>query len=410
MQKQAANSVNALARHGPAYLNPLPVVAAEAQGCWLTDVDGRRHLDLVSGFSALNHGHRHPRLVGALIEQLGKLGVASRMVYSREMAAVVNELCGLTGLDRVILMNSGAEAVETALKVVRRWGYERKGVAPERAEIIACQNSFHGRTLGALSATDSAGIRAGFAPLLPGFQFVPFGDAGALAEAIGPDTVAFLVEPIQVEGGVVVPPAGYLAAAREICDRAGIALVADEVHVGLGRTGELFACASEGVQPDLVLLGKSLGGGLLPVSAVAGKDALMSVLGPGTHGSTLGGNPLACAVAHAALRVTVEEDLPARSRESGRYLAQRLRQLESPWVREIRGRGLLLGIALSDEAPSAREVCLKLLEHGLLCSEARQKVVRILPPLIIERGEIDWALERLERVFHRSAPVHPAVS
>jgi ornithine--oxo-acid transaminase len=402
MRMARADEVVALTtKHGPAYLDPLPIVVDRADGCWLTDMDGRRYLDLVSGFSALNHGHRHPRLLATLVEQAGKLSVASRTVFSRELATVARELCALTGLDRVVLMNSGSEAVETALKIVRRFGHERRQLAPGSAEIIVCNNNYHGRMFGALSASDAAHMRAGFAPLMSGFKHVPFGDSGALAAAITDNTVAFLLEPIQSEGGIIVPPSGYLKEVRALCDRAGIAMVADEIQVGLGRTGHLFACASEGVTPDLMLLGKSLGGGLLPVSAVVGKEALMRVLGKGTHGGTLAGNPLACAVAYEALRVTVEEELALNAHAQGARFAAGLARLSSPWIREVRGRGLLLGILLSDAAPSAREVCLLLLQQGIVCSEARHNVIRLLPPLTIQPGEVDWALQRLARVFGR---------
>ena len=379
---------------------PLEVVLTRGDGVWVEDVDGNRYMDFLASYSAVNQGHCHPRLVKVMVEQAARLALTSRAFRNDQLPLLARELCELTGYGMMLPMNSGAEAVETAIKVARKWGYEVKGVRDERAHMLACHGNFHGRTITIVTFSSEEQYREGFGPFTPGFELIPYGDAAALAAAIRSDTVGFLVEPIQGEGGVVVPPEGYLQQVREICDRHNVLLITDEIQSGLGRTGKLLAAEHEGVRADMVTLGKALSGGMYPVSAVLADREILGILQPGEHGSTYGGNPLACAVAREALKVLVEEGLIERAAELGDYLFSRLHELESPHLQEIRGKGLWAGLVLKYEAGGARRFCEALMERNLLCKETHWNVIRLAPPLIITRAEIDWALERLAEVLN----------
>ena len=378
---------------------PLDVVLTRGEGVWVWDVEGRKYMDCLAAYSAVNQGHCHPRIVRAMVEQAPKLALTSRAFRNDQLPLLAKELCELTGYEMMLPMNSGAEAVETALKAARKWGYTVKGVADDRAEIIACSGNFHGRTISIITFSPEEQYRDGFGPFTPGFKLIPYGDAGALERAITPNTVAFIVEPIQGEGGVIIPPQGYLKRAREICTSHDVLMMADEIQSGLGRTGKLLACEHEGVRPDVVMLGKALSGGMYPVSAVVSSKEVLGVFSPGDHGSTFGGNPLACAVAREALRVIVDENLCQRAAELGDYLMARLREIESPHVRLVRGRGLFVGIVLKREAGGARRFCEALQERGVLAKETHEHIIRLAPPLVITREEIDWAVERVAEVL-----------
>jgi ornithine--oxo-acid transaminase len=379
---------------------PLDVVLTRGDGVWVEDVDGKRYMDFLAAYSAVNQGHCHPRLVKVMVEQAARLALTSRAFRNDQLPLLARELCEMTGYEMMLPMNSGAEAVETAIKVARKWGYEAKGVKDERAHIITCYGNFHGRTITIITFSSEEKYREGFGPFTPGFELIPYGEASALEAAIKPDTVAFMVEPIQGEGGVVVPPEGYLRQAREICDRHNILLITDEIQSGLGRTGKLLAAEHENVRADMVTIGKALSGGMYPVSAVLADREILGVLQPGEHGSTYGGNPLACAVAREALKVLVEEGLIQRAAELGDYLFSRLRELESPHIKEIRGKGLWIGIVLKHEAGGARRFCEALMERSLLAKETHWNVIRLAPPLVITRQQIDWAIERLAEVLN----------
>lgn len=376
--------------------HPLSVVVARAEGPWVYDVDGQRYLDCLSAYSAVNQGHCHPRIVAALQAQAARVTLTSRAYRNDQLAPFCRELAELCGLDAVLPMNTGAEAVETAIKAARRWGYMCKGVPADRAEILVCENNFHGRTTTIVGFSSDAQSREGFGPFTPGFRSVPYGDAAALAAAVTPNTCAFLVEPIQCEAGILIPPDGYLAAAARICRENNVLLVADEIQTGLGRTGTLFACEREGVRPDAYVLGKALSGGAYPVSALVARRDVLDVFEPGSHGSTYGGNPLGCAVAREALRVILDENLPARSAELGAWFLRELQGLAHPDILGVRGRGLLAGIELRGPA---RPYCERLQALGLLCKETHDHVIRIAPPLVVERGDLDWALDRLREAF-----------
>ncbi len=380
---------------------PLPVVLVRGEGVYVWDADGRRYIDMMSAYSAVSHGHCHPRLVAALQQQAERLAVVSRAFYSDRLGPFVARLCELTGMDMALPMNTGAEAVETALKAARKWGYTVKDVPAERAQIIVCENNFHGRTISIVGFSSELQYRAGFGPFPPGFVTIPFGDAEALERAITPHTVAFLVEPIQGEGGIIVPPAGYLARCAEICRANDVLLLCDEIQTGLGRTGALLACDHEGVRPDGLMLGKALGGGLLPVSAFLARRDVMEVFQPGDHGSTFGGNPLACAVAETALEVLTDERLVERARETGAWLKARLAELaqRSSLIRDVRGEGLLLGVEIDSAQVPARTLCERLAAHGVLSKETHETVIRFAPPLVITREQLDDALERIEAAF-----------
>jgi ornithine--oxo-acid transaminase len=378
---------------------PLDVVLTRGDGVWVQDVDGKRYLDFLAAYSAVNQGHCHPRLVKVMVEHAARLTLTSRAFRNDQLPLLARELCELLGYDMMLPMNSGAEAVETAIKVARKWGYEVKKVQDERAHILACHGNFHGRTISIISFSPEEQYRDGFGPYTPGFELIPYGDAAALESAIKPDTVAFLVEPVQGEGGVVVPPEGYLRQAREICTRHNVLLITDEIQSGLGRTGKLLAAQHEGVRADVVTIGKALSGGMYPVSAVLADRDILGLLKPGDHGSTYGGNPLGCAVAREALKVLVDEHLIERAAGLGDYLVERLHQIDSPHVKEIRAKGLWVGIVLKPEAKGARRFCEALMERGLLCKETHWNVIRLAPPLVITEQEIDWALERLAEVL-----------
>jgi ornithine--oxo-acid transaminase len=379
--------------------DPLPVVLAHGDGCWLWDEHGRRYLDMMSAYSAVSHGHAHPRIVRALVEQAQRLAVTSRVFHNELLPRLFERLTALTGLDRVLPASGGAESVETALKAVRKWGYKVKGIPHDRAEVIVCKGNFHGRSITIVGFSSEAQYRDGFGPFPAGFRHIPYGDADALARAIGPNTAAFLVEPIQGEGGIVVPPAGYLAECARICRERNVLLVCDEIQTGMGRTGKFLACQHDGVRPDAVILGKALGGGLLPVSAVVGTENLMQVFTPGDHGSTFGGNPLAAAVAIEALEVLFDEHLIERSAEMGAYLLAQLRTIRSPLIRDVRGRGLFVGVEVDRERATARDVVDRLLARGILSKDTHGTVVRFAPPLVIDRESLGWAIEEVRAVF-----------
>ncbi|TDJ51143.1 MAG: ornithine--oxo-acid transaminase [Nitrospina sp.] len=388
-------------RFGANNYQPLDVVLVRGEGIWVWDVAGQRYLDCLSAYSALNQGHCHPRILKALTEQARKLTLVSRAFRNDQLGLFYKEICELTRSHSVLPMNSGAEAVESAIKAVRKWGYEVKKVPDGQAEIIVCANNFHGRTLTIVGFSTEEQYRRGYAPFTPGFKIIPFGDASALAKAITPNTVAFLVEPIQGEGGIIIPPEGYLKKVRQICDENNVMLVLDEIQTGLGRTGKLFAEEHDGIESDLTIIGKALSGGFYPVSAVLSNQEVLGVFKPGDHGSTFGGNPLACAVARAALQVIVDENLVDNAAAMGSYFLDRLRQIKSPHIKEVRGRGLLIGIELLPEAGGARRFCESLKDKGLLCKETHTHILRIAPPLIIQKADIDWALERLEDVLKK---------
>ena len=378
---------------------PLDVVLNRGEGVWVWDVEGKRYLDCLSSYSALNQGHNHPRIRQAMMEQAAKLTLTGRAFRNDQLPLLARELCELTGYEMMLPMNTGAEAVETALKAARKWGYQVKGVPDEQAEIIVCAGNFHGRTITIVGFSTEEQYKEGFGPFTPGFIIVPFGDAESLEAAITPHTVAFLVEPIQGEGGVIVPPDGYLRRAREICDRHNILFIADEIQTGLGRTGKFFGCDWEDVRPDVVVVGKALSGGLYPVSAVLADRSVLGLFKPGDHGSTFGGNPLGAAVAREALSVLVDEGLVDNAQVQGEYLLGGLQRLESDHIAEVRGRGLLAGVELKPEARGARRFAEALKDEGVLCKETHEHVLRFAPPLVITREDVDWALERIERVL-----------
>jgi ornithine--oxo-acid transaminase len=376
--------------------HPLPIVISRAEGVWVQDPEGSRYMDMLSAYSALNHGHRHPRIIQALRDQADKVTLTSRAFHHELLGELYERLSALTGHNMILPMNTGAEAVETALKAVRRWAYQVKKVPADQAEIIVCEGNFHGRTITVTSFSSSEEYKDGFGPFTPGFRIIPYGDIEALRRAIGPNTAAFLVEPIQGEAGILIPKAGYLQEAYQLCKANNVLFAADEIQTGFGRTGRLFACDWESVKADVYIMGKALGGGVFPVSAVAADEAVLGVFTPGSHGSTFGGNPLACAVAVAALDVLEEEKLAERSDELGSYFMEKLRQIESPVVKEVRGRGLFIGIELNAKA---RPFCEQLKELGILCKETHERTIRLAPPLIITKEQIDWALARIKQVL-----------
>ena len=386
-------------RYGAKNYKPLDVVLAKGEGIWVWDVDGNKYLDFLSAYSAVNQGHCHPKIAAVMHEQLDKLTLTSRAFRNDQLGLFYKELCELTNSHMVLPMNSGAEAVESCIKAVRKWGYREKGIPEGQAEIIVCANNFHGRTITIVGFSTEEQYRDGYAPFTPGFKIIPFGDISALEAAITPNTVAFLVEPIQGEAGIIVPPAGYLKDVRRICTEKNIALITDEIQTGLGRTGALLAEEHEGIEADLTLIGKALSGGYYPISAVLSNKEVLGVFQPGDHGSTFGGNPLACAVARAALKVLVEEGMIENAARMGDYMMGRLRTIDSPYVKEIRGKGLFIGVELYPEAGGARRYCEALQREGLLCKETHEHVIRLAPPLIIQREELDWALERIEAVL-----------
>ncbi|MBD0378885.1 ornithine--oxo-acid transaminase [Paenibacillus sedimenti] len=383
-------------RFGAHNYHPLPIVISRAEGVWVEDPEGNRFMDMLSAYSALNHGHRHPRIIQALKDQADKVTLTSRAFHNDQLGEFYEKLSALTGKSMVLPMNTGAEAVETALKAVRRWAYQIKQVPVNQAEIIVCEGNFHGRTITVTSFSSSEEYKEGFGPFTPGFKMIPYGDLEALKKAITANTAAFLVEPIQGEAGIVIPREGFLFDAYQLCKENDVLFVADEIQTGFGRTGKLFACEWEAVKPDVYIMGKALGGGVFPISAVAADEDILGVFNPGSHGSTFGGNPLGCAVAIAALDVLEEEGLTSRSLELGAYFTQKLRQMESPHIKEVRGRGLFIGVELHEKA---RPYCEKLKELGILCKETHETTIRFAPPLTITKEQLDWALERIKLVL-----------
>jgi ornithine--oxo-acid transaminase len=378
---------------------PLPVVLARGEGVWVEDADGQRYLDMLSSYSALNQGHRHPKVLAAMRAQMERLCLTSRAFHHDTFGPFCETITKACGMDKVLLMNTGAEAVETAIKAARRWGYTKKGIPADKAEIIVCENNFHGRTTTIVGFSSEKLYRDGFGPFGPGFEMVPYNDVGALADAVTPNTVAVLVEPIQGEAGIRVPSAGYLAAARRLCTDKGILFMLDEIQTGFGRTGRLFCYQYEDAKPDVLIVGKALGGGCFPVSGALASSDIMSVFTPGNHGSTFGGNPLACAVGKAAVEVILEEKLPENSYLMGEYLRSELAKMNSPHVAEIRGKGLLVGVDIKPSSGPARGFCEKLMGLGLLAKETHGTVIRFAPPLVITKSEMDWALARIAQVL-----------
>ncbi|WP_331372422.1 ornithine--oxo-acid transaminase [Sinorhizobium chiapasense] len=386
-------------RLGAHNYKPLDVVLSRGEGVYVWDIDGNRYLDCLSAYSAVNQGHCHPKIFKAMIEQAQKLTLTSRAFRNDQLAHFYEEIAALTGSHKVLPMNSGAEAVETAIKAVRKWGYEVKGVADDKAEIIVCSNNFHGRTMGIVGFSTDPDARSGFGPFAPGFKIIPFGDIDAFREAISENTVAFLVEPIQGEAGVIVPPAGYFTGVRELCTKHGITLILDEIQTGLGRTGKLLAEEHEGIEADVTLIGKALSGGFYPVSAVLSNSEVLGVLKPGQHGSTFGGNPLACAIARAALKALTEEDMIENSARMGERFQNGLRDIRSNIIRDVRGRGLMLAVELVPEAGGARKYCEALKARGILAKDTHGDTIRIAPPLVITEDQVDWAVEHFAAVL-----------
>lgn len=393
------NSIQLEERFGAKNYLPLPVVLTKGKGIHVWDAQGKKYIDLMSAYSAVSHGHCHPRLVAALKNQAKTLAIVSRAFYTDKLGAFLQLACEMTGQEKALAMNSGAEAVETALKAARKWAYTVKKVPENQAEIIACLGNFHGRTTTIVSMSSEPQYRSGFGPFTPGFKLIPYGDANALAQAITPHTAAFLVEPVQGEGGIIVPPPGYLKECAAICRQHNILLIADEIQTGLGRTGKLLACEHEGVKPDGLILGKALGGGLLPVSLFLSHKNVMDVFTPGDHGSTFGGNPLAAAVAYEALQVIKQERLAERAAELGEKFMQRLKKIRSPFIKEVRGQGLLIGIEVDKQKISARKICLQLLEQGVLSKETHETVIRLAPPLVITEAQLNKTVGIIAKVF-----------
>ena len=376
--------------------HPLPIVLAKGEGVWVEDPEGNRYMDMLSAYSALNHGHRHPKVIQALKDQADKITLTSRAFYNDKLGLLYERLAKLTKKNMILPMNTGAEAVETAIKAIRRWAYDVKKVLVNQAEIIVASGNFHGRTTTIVSFSSDQEYQRGFGPLTPGFRIVPYGDLEALKSAISPNTAAFLVEPIQGEAGIIIPPEGFLKSAYELCKQNNVLFVADEIQTGLGRTGKVFACDWENVEPDMYIIGKALGGGVFPVSAVAANKEILGLFEPGSHGSTFGGNPLGSAVAVAALDVLEEEELVQRSQDLGKYFLDKLAQIKHPLIKEVRGRGLFIGLELTTKA---RPYCELLKDRGVLCKETHDHTIRFAPPLVITKDELDWALEKISQVF-----------
>ncbi|TCM79699.1 ornithine--oxo-acid transaminase [Rhizobium sp. BK068] len=393
------NLIDTEQRLGAHNYKPLDVILTRGEGVYVWDTDGKRYLDCLSAYSAVNQGHCHPKILAAMVEQAGKLTLTSRAFRNDQLAHLYEELAALTGSHKILPMNSGAEAVETAIKAVRKWGYEVKGVPEGEAEIIVCADNFHGRTLSIISFSTDPDARTGFGPYTPGFRTIPFGDADAFAAAINENTVAALIEPIQGEAGVIIPPSGYFKRVRELCTENKVTLILDEIQTGLGRTGKLLAEEHEGIEADVTLIGKALSGGFYPVSAVLSNSEVLGVLKPGQHGSTFGGNPLACAVARAALRVLTEEGMIENAEKMGDYFLEGLRSIRSNIVRDVRGRGLMMAVELVPEAGGARQYCYTLKDRGLLAKDTHENTIRLAPPLVITKSQVDWAVEQIEKTL-----------
>ncbi len=387
-------------QYGAHNYKPLDIVLSRGEGVWVWDADGNRYMDCLSAYSAVNQGHCHKKIMQTLMDQAQKLTLTSRAFRNDQLGPFYKELCELTRSHKVLPMNSGAEAVETAIKTVRKWGYTVKGVPENEAEIIVCENNFHGRTISIVSFSTDPNARKGFGPFTPGFKIIPYGDAAAFEAAITPKTVAFLVEPIQGEAGVIIPPAGYLKRVREICTRQNVMLILDEIQTGLGRTGKLLAEEHEGIEADLTLIGKALSGGFYPVSAVLSNSEVMNVLQPGEHGSTFGGNPLACAVARTALQVIIDEGMIENAEKMGAVFLNGLKQIVNSLIKDVRGKGLMLAMEFYPKAGGARQYCLKLKEKGLLCKETHDDIIRFAPPLVITQSEVEWALDKISAVVN----------
>ncbi len=391
-------------QYGAKNYNPLPIVISHAEGIWVSDPEGNRYLDMLSAYSALNQGHRHPRIIQALKDQADKVTLSSRAFHNERLGDFYEKLSAITGKSMILPMNTGAEAVETALKAARRWAYEVKGVADLQAEIIVCEGNFHGRTITATSFSSEPAYQRGFGPFTPGFKIIPYGDVEALKAAITPNTAALLLEPIQGEAGIRIPASGFLKQARQVCQDNQVLFIADEIQTGLGRTGKMFACDWEDVKPDMYILGKALGGGVFPISAVAANEEVLGVFGPGSHGSTFGGNPLGCAVAIAAMEVLEEEKLVDCSNELGQYFLDQLKSIHNPVIHEVRGRGLFIGVELN---VPARPFCEQLKEKGLLCKETHETTIRFAPPLVISKEDLDWAIDKIKQVLAVKEEVTP---
>jgi ornithine--oxo-acid transaminase len=395
-EKKTEKLIEQTQKYGANNYHPLPIVISRAEGVWVEDPEGNKYMDMLSAYSAVNQGHRHPKIIQALKDQADKVTLTSRAFHNDQLGPWYEKICKLTDKEMALPMNTGAEAVETAVKAARRWSYDVKGVLEDQAEIIACTGNFHGRTMTAVSLSSEAEYKRGFGPMLPGIKLIPYGDLEALKSAITPNTAAFLIEPIQGEAGIVIPPEGFMKAAFELCKQNNVLFIADEIQAGLARTGKMFACEWEGIQPDMYILGKALGGGVFPISCVVANQDILGVFNPGSHGSTFGGNPLACAVSIAALDVLIDEKLSEKSLELGQYFVSKLKEIQNPRIKEIRGRGLFIGVELTEPA---RKYCEELKEQGLLCKETHDTVIRFAPPLIISKDELDWAIERINKVL-----------
>ncbi|WP_425514982.1 ornithine--oxo-acid transaminase [Cytobacillus gottheilii] len=383
-------------KYGAHNYHPLPIVIAKAEGVWVEDPEGNKYMDMLSAYSAVNQGHRHPKIIQALKKQADRVTLTSRAFHNDQLGPWYEMICELTGMDMALPMNTGAEAVETAVKAARRWAYDVKGVAENQAEIIACVGNFHGRTMTAVSLSSEEEYKRGFGPMLPGIKLVPYGDLEALQEAITENTAAFLIEPIQGEAGIIIPPEGFMKKAYDLCKEKNVLFIADEIQAGLARTGKMLACEWEDIQPDMYILGKALGGGVFPISCVTAGKEVLGVFNPGSHGSTFGGNPMACAVSIASIDVLKNEKLAERSLELGEYFMQKLTEINNPIIKEVRGRGLFIGVELTE---AARPFCEQLKQEGLLCKETHDTVIRFAPPLIISKEDLDWAIEKVKKVL-----------
>ncbi|MBW2005035.1 MAG: ornithine--oxo-acid transaminase [Deltaproteobacteria bacterium] len=397
--------INLENRYGAQNYKPLDVVLSRGEGIWVWDVEGKKYLDFLSSYSAVNQGHCHPKIMKTMIEQAQKLCLTSRAFRNDQLGVFYEDICNLTNSHMVLPMNSGAEAVETVIKAVRKWGYNLKGVPQNQAEIIVCENNFHGRTIAIIGFSSESQYREGFGPFPPGFKIIPFGKARALEETITPNTVAFLVEPIQGEAGVIVPPSGYLREVKSICKQNDVVLILDEIQTGLGRTGKLLAEEHDHIEADVTVIGKALSGGFYPISAILSNTEVLGVFMPGEHGSTFGGNPLACAVARTAIKVLIEEKMIENASKLGNYFLTQLKGIKSPYIKEVRGKGLMIGVELVPEAGGARGFCEQLMAQGLLCKDTHENVIRFMPPLVITKEEIDWALEKIDPVLVDNKPI-----
>ncbi|MCM3125930.1 MULTISPECIES: ornithine--oxo-acid transaminase [unclassified Mesobacillus] len=396
MTTKTSSLIEQTQKYGANNYHPLPIVISKAEGVWVEDPEGNKYMDMLSAYSAVNQGHRHPKIIQALKDQADRVTLTSRAFHNDQLGPWYEKVCKLTNKEMALPMNTGAEAVETAVKAARRWAYDVKGVVENQAEIIACVGNFHGRTMTAVSLSSEEEYKRGFGPMLPGIKLIPYGDLEALKEAITPNTAAFLIEPIQGEAGIVIPPEGIMKAAFDVCKENNVLFIADEIQAGLARSGKMFACEWEGIEPDMYILGKALGGGVFPISCVVADHAVLGVFNPGSHGSTFGGNPMACAVSIASLDVLIDEKLADRSLELGEYFVGKLREIDNPMIKDIRGRGLFIGVELTEPA---RKYCEELKEEGLLCKETHDTVIRFAPPLVISLEELDWAIERIKKVL-----------